>query len=137
MINGHVHAYERTHPVSHGGVDLRHGIPHITVGDGGNREHFATPWVEEQPPWSALREYACTPQRSPPARAHVLLLPRIAFAMCPLRLWRRSLLRPDGWGTLELNQTHMVWSFLRNNDPWNPPGGRVGDQAVYTRDAAA
>ena len=48
-----------------------------------------------------------------------------------------SLLLPDGWGTLELNQSHMVWSFLRNNDPWNPPGGRVGDQAVYTRDAAA
>jgi hypothetical protein len=101
VINGHVHAYERTHPVSHGGLDLSHGIPHITVGDGGNREHFATPWVEEQPPWSALREYAY------------------------------------GWGTLELNQSHMVWSFLRNNDPWNPPGGRVGDQAVYTRDAAA
>ena len=70
------------------------GIPHITIGDGGNREHFAVPWIEEQPKWSALREYAY------------------------------------GWGTLELNRTHAVWSWLRNNDPWNPPGGRVGDYAV-------
>ena len=38
-----------------------------------------------------------------------------------------------GWGTLELNRTHMVWEFLRNDDPWNPPGGRVGDRAVYTK----
>ena len=25
---------------------------------GGNREEFATPWVTEQPDWSAIREYA-------------------------------------------------------------------------------
>ena len=34
---------------------------------------------------------------------------------------------------MELTTTHMVWEFLRNDDPWNPPGGRVGDRAVYTK----
>ena len=91
-----MHAYERTHRVANGKVDDT-GIAHITVGDGGNREHFATPWLSVQPAWSALREYAY------------------------------------GWGTLELNQTHAVWSWLRNNDPWNPPGSRLGDYAVYER----
>ena len=97
MINGHVHAYERTHPVAHGALAAppSAGIPHITIGDGGNREHFAVPWLKEQPSWSALREYAY------------------------------------GWGTLEINRTHAVWSWLRNDDPWNPPGEPVGDRAVY------
>lgn len=62
---------------------------------GGNREHFAIPWLPQQPKWSALREYAY------------------------------------GWGTLDLNETHAVWTWLRNDDPWNPPGGRIGDQVVY------
>ena len=103
VINGHVHAYERTHPVAGGGLAPTGapGIPHITIGDGGNREHFALPWVAEQPSWSALREYAY------------------------------------GYGILMLNTTHMVWEFLRNDDPWNPPGGRVGDRAVYTKAKAS
>lgn len=97
VFNGHVHAYERTYPVARGEVAKKgSGIPFITIGDGGNREHFAIPWLPAQPSWSALREYAY------------------------------------GWGTLELNTTHAVWSWLRNDDPWNPPGGKVGDRAVYT-----
>ena len=96
VFNGHVHAYERTHRVANGKPD-EHGIAHVTIGDGGNREHFAHPWLPTQPEWSALREYAY------------------------------------GWGTLELNQTHAVWSWMRNDDPWNPPGGKVGDSAVYMR----
>ena len=64
--------------------------------DGGNREHFAFPWLKEQPKWSALREYAY------------------------------------GWGLLELNATEATWTWMRNNDPWNPPpAGLVGDRAVY------
>jgi len=58
VLNGHVHAYERSEPVNNGFVDCKKGIVHITLGDGGNREMFATPWVEPQPAWSALREYA-------------------------------------------------------------------------------
>lgn len=97
MLNGHVHAYERIAPVADGELDPERGIPHITVGDGGNREQFAVPWLPEQPAWSVLREYAY------------------------------------GWGTLALNRTHShaTWQWLRNDDPWNPPGGRVGDSVVY------
>jgi len=59
LLLGHVHAYERTHPVARGGLASppESGITHITVGDGGNREHFARPWEPQQPAWSALREY--------------------------------------------------------------------------------
>ena len=97
VLNGHVHAYERSHRVAaNGTLDEKHGIAHITIGDGGNREHFARPWLPKQPDWSALREYAY------------------------------------GWGTLELNLTHGVWSWMRNDDPWNPPGDKVGDRVVYT-----
>lgn len=99
VFNGHVHAYERTRRVSAGCSDPARGIPHITIGDGGNREHFAYPWTAQQPEWSALREYAY------------------------------------GYGTLALNTTHAVWRWMRNNDPWNPPGGKVGDQVVYPRAA--
>ena len=53
VFNGHVHAYERTHP-----VPTAAGITHITIGDGGNREQFATPWNDPQPAWSALRQDA-------------------------------------------------------------------------------
>jgi hypothetical protein len=58
VLNGHVHAYERIAPVADGELDPERGIPHITVGDGGNREQFAVPWLPEQPAWSVLREYA-------------------------------------------------------------------------------
>ena len=90
-----VHAYERTFPVSGGASDPAHGIPHVTIGDGGNREQFAYPWVPAQPEWSALREYAY------------------------------------GWGTLAVNRTHASWTWLRNDDPWNPPGDKTGDRVVY------
>jgi hypothetical protein len=39
-------------------VDCKNGINYITIGDGGNREQFAYPWVAEQPDWSAIREFA-------------------------------------------------------------------------------
>ena len=98
VFNGHVHAYERTFPVAHTKVDPTDGIPHITIGDGGNREHFAYPWEPIQPEWSALREFAY------------------------------------GYGFLDVNRTHAVWTWMRNDDPWNPPsphGRLVGDVAVY------
>ena len=91
-----MHAYERTFPVA-GGNRSQDGIPHITIGDGGNREQFAYPWLPTQPAWSALREYAY------------------------------------GHGQLALNRTHAVWQWIRNDDPWNPPGPLVGDVAVYSR----
>jgi hypothetical protein len=58
VFSGHVHAYERSYPVYKEQPNCTHGIPYITIGDGGNREKFAVPWKPEQPTWSALREYA-------------------------------------------------------------------------------
>ena len=58
VFNGHVHAYERTKPVYQLEVNEQQGIPYITIGDGGNREGFATPWNDPQPEWSALRQDA-------------------------------------------------------------------------------
>mmetsp|Transcript_29985 Transcript_29985/g.84598 ORF Transcript_29985/g.84598 Transcript_29985/m.84598 type:complete len:566 (+) Transcript_29985:117-1814(+) len=55
VINGHVHSYERSHPM----VNFKHddcGPVHVVVGDGGNYEGPALPWRNEQPEWSAFRE---------------------------------------------------------------------------------
>lgn len=50
---GHVHAYERTHPVFKNNTD-NFGTVYITVGDGGNLEGHAKKYYE-QPSWSAFR----------------------------------------------------------------------------------
>lgn len=54
VFAGHVHAYERVHPVYKGALDPR-GPAYINVGDGGNREGLATSYVTPQPKWSAFR----------------------------------------------------------------------------------
>uniref|UniRef100_A0A0G4FPE9 Purple acid phosphatase n=1 Tax=Chromera velia CCMP2878 TaxID=1169474 RepID=A0A0G4FPE9_9ALVE len=55
VLSGHVHAYERTHPVFDYKVD-NCGPTYIMIGDGGNREGAYLPWREPQPEWSAFRE---------------------------------------------------------------------------------
>eukprot|EP00667_Euglena_gracilis_P011568 EG_transcript_11834 len=53
VFSGHVHNYERTHPVYRNGTAP--GAPtYLTVGDGGNREGPALGW-RAQPEWSAFR----------------------------------------------------------------------------------
>ncbi|CAE7435829.1 PAP22 [Symbiodinium natans] len=53
VISGHVHAYERTHPVYRNVT--KPGAPtYIVVGDGGNREGHAKDYLP-QPSWSAFR----------------------------------------------------------------------------------
>lgn len=37
VMNGHIHLYERTHPIRQGRVDSERGIVHITSGGGGGR----------------------------------------------------------------------------------------------------
>ncbi len=49
--------YERSNPVYHD-VVTPGAITYITIGDGGNREGYAYPWVDPQPDWSAVREFA-------------------------------------------------------------------------------
>ena len=56
VLSGHVHAYERTHPVYNGEHEPCGGIVYLNLGDGGNREGAYVPWLEPQPSWSAFRE---------------------------------------------------------------------------------
>ena len=48
---GHVHAYERSHPV-YANTTVGDGITYINIGDGGNAEGHATSYYET-PSWSA------------------------------------------------------------------------------------
>jgi hypothetical protein len=54
MFAGHVHAYERSHPVYKRQVTPC-ATTYINIGDGGNREGLAKNY-ETQPAWSAYRE---------------------------------------------------------------------------------
>ncbi|CAI7899466.1 unnamed protein product, partial [Closterium sp. NIES-53] len=57
VASGHVHAYERSYPV-YGMKRMENGCAtvHVTVGDGGNIEEIAGPFLEPQPSYSAYRE---------------------------------------------------------------------------------
>lgn len=55
VFSGHVHAYERSCQVYK--YACTEGAPYyVTVGDGGNAEGLATPWVTPQPAWSLYRQ---------------------------------------------------------------------------------
>lgn len=55
VIAGHVHAYERSHPVYKEQV-RPDGIVYVVLGDAGNREGLAPTYVDPQPAWSAFRQ---------------------------------------------------------------------------------
>lgn len=52
---GHVHAYERSHPVYQGKVN-KDGPTYVVIGDGGNREGLASKYISPTPAWSAHRD---------------------------------------------------------------------------------
>ena len=55
LFCGHVHAYERSHPVYNGTVTPG-AMLEINIGDGGNREVLEEDdWLPTQPAWSAFR----------------------------------------------------------------------------------
>jgi hypothetical protein len=54
MFAGHVHAYERVYP-TYNFTRTAGAMTEINIGDGGNREGPATPYLA-QPAWSAYRE---------------------------------------------------------------------------------
>ena len=60
VFSGHIHSYERTHPIKDGKRATKEspldGTVYITVGDGGNREGLAIGFFDEKPEWSAVRE---------------------------------------------------------------------------------
>ena len=55
VFSGHVHAYERSHPVAFGDVDEKSGVTYLNIGDGGNREGHAMTYMSPQPKSSAYR----------------------------------------------------------------------------------
>ncbi|RLM92017.1 hypothetical protein C2845_PM08G27220 [Panicum miliaceum] len=65
-MEGHVHAYERTHRISNVAYNVVNGLctpvpdqsapVYITIGDGGNQEGLATNMSQPQPRYSAFRE---------------------------------------------------------------------------------
>jgi len=57
VFNGHVHAYERTMPVYQNKSQCD-GPIHITIGDGGNKEGPACPWVAGDFGWTEIREFS-------------------------------------------------------------------------------
>ncbi|CAJ1366025.1 unnamed protein product [Effrenium voratum] len=54
VISGHVHAYERSHPVYRNQTKAN-APTYIVVGDGGNREGLASSYLQA-PDWSAFRD---------------------------------------------------------------------------------
>ena len=55
VLNGHVHNYERTHPVYRGSLEDPCAPVYAVIGDGGNHEGAELEWYP-QPEWSAYRE---------------------------------------------------------------------------------
>ena len=92
VINGHVHAYERTWPVVYdiptcaavdsGDDTVDDGIVYAVIGDGGNNEGHSSNYIEPAPAWSAFRNGT-----------------------------------QYGHGSLTVhNNTHMTWTWHRNED---------------------
>jgi predicted phosphohydrolase len=55
VFSGHVHSYERSCQ-SYKYVCTEEAPYYITIGDGGNSEGLALPWVDPQPAWSLYRQ---------------------------------------------------------------------------------
>lgn len=55
VLCGHVHAYERTHPVYQDVTDYKDGITYVVVGDAANDEGHASNYTLPHPAWSAYR----------------------------------------------------------------------------------
>lgn len=55
VFSGHVHAYERTHPV-YKEVVRPDGVVYVVLGDGGNREGLTPTYIHPKPKWSAFRQ---------------------------------------------------------------------------------
>lgn len=54
VFSGHVHAYERSHPVAFGKRNKDSGVVYVGIGDGGNREGHSNAYLQ-RPAWNAYR----------------------------------------------------------------------------------
>ncbi|KAK6259763.1 hypothetical protein SCA6_014237 [Theobroma cacao] len=129
VLNGHVHAYERSNRVYNFTLDPC-GPVHITVGDGGNREKMAIEHADETgncPEASSTYDmymggFCAKNFTSGPA----------AGKFCWDRQPDYSAFRESsfGHGILEVkNETWALWTWYRNQDP----NTKVGDQIYIVR----
>lgn len=112
VFSGHTHAYERSNPVYRHRVD-ECGPAYITIGDGGNIERLAIPFVDgpgncpdpdAQAPWDQPQK--CVTYQD--------------GEYCPQSQPKWSAFREPsfGHGILTVhNATYMEWAWNRNQDP--------------------
>ena len=117
VLNGHVHAYERSHPVAYNKTDTVRGITYLNIGDGGNREGHSSHYL--------VRRHACSPLAlcSLPSLSSLAALgarPTYAAPSPPSQptpAWSAYHNGADfGHGKVKLiNATHAKWSWIVNN----------------------
>ncbi|KAL3684894.1 hypothetical protein R1sor_002916 [Riccia sorocarpa] len=128
ILNGHVHAYERSNRVYNYTLD-NCGPVHIVIGDGGNHEKMALTHADQGP------EFCPNPQDSFDEFGNC----GFSFEAGPAAgkfCWDRQ---PEwsayreasfGHGIIEVvNSTHLLWTWHRNQDIFNG----VGDQLYVVR----
>ncbi|KAL2653087.1 hypothetical protein R1flu_021215 [Riccia fluitans] len=128
VLNGHVHAYERSNRVYNYTLD-NCGPVHIIVGDGGNHEKMALPHADDGP------EFCPNPQdahdefgncgfnfKEGPAAGK--------FCWDQQPEWSAYRESSFGHGIIEVvNSTHLLWTWHRNQDIYDG----LGDQLYIVR----
>ncbi|XP_038989740.1 purple acid phosphatase 15-like [Phoenix dactylifera] len=124
ILNGHVHAYERSNRVYNYTLDPC-GPVHITVGDGGNRENLMTVHADDpgkcpdplDSRWS-IGGFCATNFTSGPAAGQFCWDQQPEYSA-----YRES---SFGHGILEaMNETHALWTWHRNRDLYNNTGDAI------------
>ncbi|XP_026661932.2 purple acid phosphatase 15-like [Phoenix dactylifera] len=124
ILNGHVHAYERSNRVYNYMLDPC-GPVHITVGDGGNRENLMTVHADDpgqcpDPLDSSMSigGFCATNFTSGPATGQFCWDQQPEYSA-----YRES---SFGHGILEvMNETHALWTWHRNQDLYNSTGDAI------------
>mmetsp|Transcript_4926 Transcript_4926/g.13954 ORF Transcript_4926/g.13954 Transcript_4926/m.13954 type:complete len:553 (-) Transcript_4926:175-1833(-) len=131
VVNGHVHSYERSHPVYNSTVEPC-GITHIVVGDAGNYEGPSTGgWRQPQPTWSAFREASFG--------AGVLVVENSTHASWQ---WRRAACATES-GTRAGGDPHFTWTGPAPHGNCTTAGDNsaqayeASDEVLLVRDAHA
>eukprot|EP01026_Neomeris_dumetosa_P058141 TRINITY_DN5391_c0_g1_i3.p1 TRINITY_DN5391_c0_g1~~TRINITY_DN5391_c0_g1_i3.p1 ORF type:complete len:479 (-),score=44.89 TRINITY_DN5391_c0_g1_i3:439-1674(-) len=119
VFSGHVHSYERTHPVYNYKVDPC-GPVYYTIGDGGNIEALYTTWVN--------KTYCPTPTTKGPWYQPTRCPTFQDGKYCPDSQPPWSAFREPSYGHGELilhNATVATWNWFRNQDGIDVSGDQV------------
>ncbi|PPS05161.1 hypothetical protein GOBAR_AA15483 [Gossypium barbadense] len=129
VINGHVHAYERSNRVYNYNLDPC-GPVHITIGDGGNREKMAITHADE--PGNCPKPSTTPDKFMGGFCAFNFTSGPASGKFCWDRQPDYSAYRESsfGHGILEVkNETHALWTWYRNQDAY----GTTGDVVYIVR----